>query len=303
MMRCLPFVLALLALPAIAQDGPGDYSFTLQHDGLARMYRVHIPAKYVAATPAPLLVALHGGGGNMDLQADDTLYGQTTKSESEGAIVVFPNGFSRLASGKFATWNAGNCCGAARDRQVDDVGFIRKVVAQVSTRWNVDRNRIYATGMSNGAMMAYRLACDAPDVFKAIAAVAGTDNTRECRPARPISILHIHAKDDTHVLFGGGAGPDSADAAVVTDYVSVPNTIAKWVRQDACTAAAQRVLDKPGATCELHASCQGGARVQLCVTDTGGHSWPGGTKTRRAAAVPSHALSANDAMWDFFERR
>jgi polyhydroxybutyrate depolymerase len=282
---------------------PGDYSFTVQHDGLARMYRVHVPASYDPARPAPLLVALHGGGGDMNLQSNDALYGLITKSESEGFVPVFPNGFSKFPNGKLATWNAGNCCGAARDRQVDDVGFIREVVQNLTHQMNIDRTRIYATGMSNGAMMAYRLACEASDIFTAIAPVAGSDTTRQCTPARPVAVLHIHAKDDSHVLFGGGAGPDSVALSQVTDYVSVPATIAKWAKLDGCTAAPRRVMEKPGAYCEAYAPCSGGAQVQLCVTETGGHSWPGGHKPRAAGAAPSAAISANDVMWEFFDRR
>jgi polyhydroxybutyrate depolymerase len=274
-----------------------DFTFKLQHAGMERMYRVHVPAKYDPARPAPLLVAMHGGGGNMDLQADDRYYGEITSSEREGAIVVFPNGSSRFPSGKLATWNAGECCAGAVRRGVDDVGFIRAVVADAQSRWNIDRRRIYATGMSNGGMMAYRLACEAADIFAAIAPVAGTDGTRECRPSRPVAVLHIHAKDDPRVLFGGGQG----DALGATSHVSVPATIAKWVKQDGCPAAAQRVLDRAGAWCELHAPCEGGAQVELCVTETGGHSWPGGAKPRGGAA-PSQAISANDMMWDFFHR-
>lgn len=275
----------------------GDFSFTLQHGGAERMYRVHVPAKYDPAQPAPLLVAMHGGGGNMDLQADDRYYGQITASEREGAIVVFPNGSSRFSSGKLATWNAGDCCAGAVRRGEDDVGFIRAVVADVQSRWNIDKRRVFATGISNGGMMAYRLACEASDVFTAIAPVAGTDNTRECKPSRPVSVLHIHAKDDPRVLFDGGQG----QALGAASHVSVPATIAKWVEHDRCPAAAQRVLDKPGAWCELHAPCDGGAQLQLCVTETGGHSWPGGAKPR-GGPPPSQAISANDMMWDFFHR-
>ena len=278
-----------------------DLVQSIRHDGMARSYRVHVPASYDPARPAPLLVALHGGGGNMDLQADDSLYGQVSKSEQQGFIAVFPNGFSRFG-GKLATWNAGRCCAAARDANVDDVGFIRAVVADVARRYTVDPRRIYATGMSNGAMMAYRLACEAPDLFRAIAAVAGTDNTRTCTPAQPVSVLHIHDRDDTHVLFAGGAGPDSAPRAQVADYTSVADTVAKWTRIDGCTASPRRVLDRPGASCELYTGCRGGAQVELCVTDAGGHSWPGGRKPRRGPP-PSQALSANDVMWDFFNAR
>lgn len=290
-------LLALCALVTAPFANAAEFNFKLQHAGMERMYRVHVPAKYDPARPAPLLVAMHGGGGNMDLQADDRYYGEITSSEREGAIVVFPNGSSRFASGKLATWNAGDCCAGAVRRDVDDVGFIRAVVADVQSRWNIDRRRIFATGISNGGMMAYRLACEAADIFTAIAPVAGTDNTRECKPSRPVAVLHIHAKDDPRVLFDGGQG----DIAGSTSHASVPATIAKWVKQDGCAAAAQRVLDKPGAWCELHAPCESGAQVELCVTETGGHSWPGGAKPRGGPA-PSQAISANDMMWDFFHR-
>jgi polyhydroxybutyrate depolymerase len=279
---------------------PGDYRFSIQHGGSQRAYLVHVPASYDPAKPAPVLFALHGGGGNMDYQASEA-YGLVAKADKEGFIAVFPNGYSRLAGGKFATWNAGNCCGAARDQSVDDVGFIRAVFHQLARQVNVDRSRVYATGMSNGAMMAYRLACEVPDVFRAIAAVAGTDNTRSCAPARPVAVLHIHAKDDSHVLFNGGAGPDAAAPSTVTDFVSVPDTVAKWARLNGCTVPARRVLQTNGAFCELYTSC-GGAPVQLCVTETGGHSWPGGHK-RRADQPPSQAISANDVMWEFFSRQ
>ncbi|BCO27535.1 hypothetical protein MIZ03_2423 [Rhodoferax lithotrophicus] len=284
-----------------AINQPGDYRFTLMHDGLRRMYRVHVPHRYTPQTPVPLLVALHGGGGNLDYQADDSTYGMISQSEREGFVVVFPNGYSRLESGKFATWNAGNCCAAARDEQVDDVGFIREMVSRITHQMSIHPQRIYATGMSNGAMMSYRLACEMSDVFTAIAAVAGTDNTRVCQPTKAVSVLHIHAQDDRHVLFNGGAGPDSVRQSAVTNYVSVPATVSKWTQIDGCTAAPQRILSKPGAYCERYAPCTGKAQVQLCVTESGGHSWPGGHKPGRQEE-PSQAISANDIMWDFFNR-
>jgi polyhydroxybutyrate depolymerase len=296
-MRAFLFLAAVLFASAAAAEGAGDFRFTLQHGGLARAYRVHVPAKYDPSQPAPLLVAMHGGGGSMDLQADDRHYGEISTSEREGAIVVFPNGTTRFDSGRLATWNAGDCCAGAVRRGADDVGFIRAVVADVQQRWAVDKRRVYATGMSNGAMMAYRLACEAADVFTAIAPVAGTDNTRECRPSRPVAVLHIQAKDDPRVLYDGGQGSERG----ATGHVSVPATIAKWVQLDRCEGAARRVLDKPGAWCELHTPCGGGAQVKLCITETGGHSWPGGTKPR-GGAEPSRAISANDMMWDFFKQ-
>ncbi|WP_133479330.1 extracellular catalytic domain type 1 short-chain-length polyhydroxyalkanoate depolymerase [Cognatilysobacter segetis] len=278
----------------------GDYRFEIEHAGLRRSYRVHVPRSYRPGRPTPLLVALHGGGGDMDWQADDAKYGLIGKSERSGFVVAFPNGYSRFPGGRLATWNAGRCCGRARDLGIDDVGFVREVVAHVARAVDVDRDRVFATGMSNGGMMAYRLACEASDVFRAVAPVAGTDNTRECRPSRPVSIAHFHARDDDHVRFDGGAGPGAfRDASAVTDFTSVPATIAKWSALDGCTVAPRRVLQVPGAYCEVRAGCAGGSKVQLCVTDRGGHSWPGGRKAR--GAPPSPSISATDAMWAFFE--
>lgn len=280
---------------------PGDYTFTIQHDGLTRMYRVHVPSKYDPAMPMPLLFALHGGGGNMDYMATDANYGQITASERNGFIVVFPNGFSKLKSGKFATWNAGNCCGGARDENVDDVGFIKQIVKNVTHQMNIDRNRVYATGMSNGGLMSYRLACEMSDVFKAIASVAGTDNTRSCTPRNPVPILHIHARNDSHVLFTGGAGENSLEKSKVTDFTSVADTVSKWIRLNGCSATPRRILEKVGAYCEVYSQCLGDVQVQLCVTEVGDHSWPGAKKTRGEPA--SQTISANDIMWDFFNRR
>jgi polyhydroxybutyrate depolymerase len=289
-----------VALPgAITQ--PGDHSFTLNHQGLVRKYRVHVPASYAstAKKASPLVMAFHGGGGNMDIQADDTYYGLITQSERSGYVIVFPNGHSRLRSGKLATWNAGICCGKARDENIDDVGFVRAVLADVQQRLNIDKARIFATGMSNGGMLSYRLACDMADTFKAIAAVAGTDGTLNCTPSRPVSVLHIHARDDDRVLFNGGSGSASDTHA---DFVSVPDTVAKWVKLNACSAQAKRVLEVPGAFCEVYSGCAGGTGVQLCVTETGGHSWPGGVKPRGGQAG-STAISANEVIWAFFDGR
>lgn len=289
------------AAPANTQTmvQPGDYTFTLEHGGLTRKYRVHVPRSYSAATPAPLLMAFHGGGGHMEHMASDDNYGLPSKSESAGFVAVFPNGYSKLPSGKFATWNAGNCCADARDHNVDDVGFVRQVIRDVSAQLSIDRKRIYATGMSNGGMMAYRLACEMPDTFAAIAAVAGTDNTAQCTPKNPISILHIHAQNDDRVLYNGGAGRKFGDVSKVTDFTSVPTTVSRWVQHNSCGPTPQRTLTVAGAYCERYAACQGQTSVQLCVTDSGGHSWPGGNKAHGTEAA-SQALSANDVMWSFF---
>lgn len=268
-----------------------------------RKVLVHLPGGYDASRPAPLVLALHGGGGFAEFMADDARYGLQKKADEAGFVVAFPNGYSKLPGGRFATWNAGGCCGDARDKGVDDVAFARAVVAAIQGRYSIDASRVFATGMSNGGMMSHRLACEAADVFRAVASVAGTDATARCEPSRPISVLHVHARDDDHVLFNGGAGPGAfRDESKVMAFVSVPETVSRWVQRDHCAAPPQRTLDRPGAYCEAHTGCAGGVTVQLCVTDTGGHSWPGAQSVRRGKEGASQALDADDVIWRFFEQ-
>lgn len=293
-------LLLVVALPASATSAlpPGSHELTQRHAGRERGFTVHVPRSYRADRPVPLVLALHGGGGSMQVMARDRLYGLIEQSEASGWIVVFPNGHSRLPGGRFATWNAGICCGNARDTGSDDVGFLRAVVADVQHRLRIDPQRIFATGMSNGGMMGYRLACEASDVFRAIASVAGTDGMADCRPGRPVPVFHIHAKDDDRVLFNGGSGSASDTHA---DFVSVPATVDKWARLNACSGPVQRVLDRPGVVCEVRSGCAGGAEVRLCITDSGGHSWPGGRKA--LGGKGTDALDATAEIWAFFARQ
>jgi polyhydroxybutyrate depolymerase len=278
-----------------AITGPGDYRFSLDFGGITREYLVHVPKSYRGA-PTPMLVALHGGGGDADFQADDSKYKLISKSEEAGFIAVFPNGYSRLPNGIFATWNAGTCCGAAQKNDIDDVGFIREVIHRVQRQASVDPKRIFATGMSNGAMMDWRLACEAPEI-RAIAPVEGTDNTTgQCAPSHPVAVIEFHAADDPNVPFNGGAGLGPSH----TSFRSAPESQGKWVLIDrASVSQVKRVLTVPGAHCDVHPAGRGGAPVELCVTETGGHSWPGGG-TQQGRKQPSKAISANDLMWNFF---
>ena len=274
---------------------PGDYRFSFVHDGIMREYLVHVPRSYRGA-PTPMLVALHGGGGSADFQADDSRYKLISKAEAAGFIAVFPNGYSRFPGGILATWNAGACCGAAQKNDVDDVGFLREVIRGVERQARIDPRRVFMTGMSNGALMSWRMACEASDLVRGIAPVEGTDNTAHCAPSRPVAVIEFHALDDDHVPLNGGKG---VSALTDTDFASVPATQSKWIGLNRADPAAKRVLTVSGAHCDLHPAKPGGAPVELCLTDRGGHSWPGGG-TQQGRKAPSMAISANDLMWSFF---
>lgn len=286
----------MLTMPLLAraQLSAGDYQFEVNVDGSTRPYKVHVPPQSTAGQPLPLVLVLHGGLGNMEVQASERFYHQLSAADLYGYIVMFANGYSRLPGGKFATWNAGGCCGPAVKKQSDDVAILRAMVLDMQQRAAIDAKRIFVDGMSNGGMMAYRLACEQSELFSAIASVAGTDNTLRCQPTRPVAVLHIHARDDDHVPFNGGKGQQSM---VDVSFNSVPDTIQKWVKLNQASPQAERTMEVAGAYCEVHRSPL--APVQLCVTETGGHSWPGGSKPRGGQAGAT-AFDANAVIWQFF---
>jgi polyhydroxybutyrate depolymerase len=278
---------------------PGFHELSVKTTDATRPFLLYIPKSLDTTKPAPLVFFLHGGGGSMK-QAKS--YNLQDKAEEAGFVLVLPNGTGALRDdGILATWNAGECCGGARDRDIDDVGYIREIVKSVEDTLSIDSNRIYATGMSNGGMMSYRLACDAADVFAAIAPVAGTDNTVTCSPSEPISVLHIHALDDTHVLYNGGAGEDAfRDDTKVTDFTSVNDTINRWLTYNKLPSEPKRTLTVAGAYCDSYEGTSD-TEVRLCVTESGGHSWPGSTVGQILRdKQPSQAINANDVIWDFF---
>ena len=279
----------------------GNYTLTLKQNDIDRYFKIHVPESYKKEIAAPLIVALHGGGGDMEIQSQEEYYHLISKSDQEGFVIVFPNGYSQFPSGKLATWNAGKCCGEARDKKIDDVSFIKEVIKKTSLLLNIAQNKIFAIGMSNGGMMAYRLACEASEIFKAIASVAGTDNTIECPVKKPISILHIHAKNDDHVLYDGGAGKPFFDRSKVTEFTSVPSTVNKWTERMKCPKSPKKVLKTSGAYCDSYRPCSEASEFKVCITEDGGHSWPGG-KAPRGNKKTSTALDANQEIWDFFKR-
>ncbi len=263
-------------------------------DDTKRSYLIHLPNNYNPDKKYPVLFAFHGGGGNMYHMS--TNYGIVEKSNELEFIAVFPNGFSRVRNETLATWNAGKCCGLARDSKIDDVHFTKELVSKIKANYSVDSNKIYATGMSNGAMMSYRLACEISDTFKAIAAVAGTDNTEFCEPHKLPHILHIHARDDDNVLIEGGLGKNSLKKHV-TDYTSLDQTINKWLRFSDLKYSQKNVLKEPLVSCDKYIT-QRKQHIQVCITEDGGHSWPGLKGNFRKQ--PSQAINANDEMWKFF---
>ncbi|MBI4254273.1 MAG: alpha/beta fold hydrolase, partial [Candidatus Rokubacteria bacterium] len=141
-----------------APAGAEDRDLTLTVGGQPRTYRLHLPPRARERGPLPVVVAFHGGGGNA---AGFKAYaGLDALADREGFVVVYPDGSGRLGR-RLLTWNAGTCCGAAAAQNVDDVGFVLALLRDLARDLPLDPARVYATGHSNGAMMAYRLAIEA----------------------------------------------------------------------------------------------------------------------------------------------
>jgi polyhydroxybutyrate depolymerase len=270
---------------------PGDYRFAIQYGGLTRTYRVHVPERYDPAEPTPLVVALHGNGRKMEDAASDTNYGLVDKSEREGFIAVFPDAANTPGQGRAGAWNRAH---------VDDVGFVRQVVTNVFRQTSISRNRIYAAGIGSGGALAYRLACELPGIFRAVATVSPSSDAGGCTPAKPVSVLHIQARNDTGTR-AMGAGANRPGNVVQAASLPGGDTASRWAQADGCYAKPRHVLDTDGAMCQQWSWCRAQSEVQLCVTDSGGRSWPGASKAP-PGETPSTAISATDTLWAFFSR-
>ena len=272
----------------------GEISRTLTHDGRERSYILYVPASVDWSKPAPLVFVFHGGTGNAKNAI--RMSGFNPVADKNGFIVVYPNGTGRLNDDKLLTWNGGTCCGYAQEENIDDVGFVRAIVTDLRSLANIDPKRIYATGMSNGAILSQRLACEATDLFAAIAPVAGTLNFPSCSPTQPISVIEFHGTADEHVPYDGGYGPKSL---VNVDFASVQKSVGFWTQFDGCSPQSQ-TNSFDDIQHEVWTGCAGSTSVELYTILGGGHSWPGGAGGWPGSDQPTQTISASQLIWEFF---
>ena len=261
-----------------------------------RGYEIDLPARRDRARPLPVVIVFHGGGGSADSVRRQTR--MSARGDAEGFIAVYPQGSGGIA-GKLKTWNAGTCCGHAMQQRIDEIAFVAALLDDLQATVAIDRARIYATGISNGGMMAYEVACALADRVAAIAVVAGEMTALErCRPSRPVPVLVIHGSVDRNLPVDGGAG---AKAFAVHDVRSVASALEFWRRHDGCGENARSEVN--GAVRRTsYPSCSAGSEVELITIEGGGHSWPGGDRLARFLDPPSQALDATAEIWRFFAR-
>jgi polyhydroxybutyrate depolymerase len=253
---------------------PLDEQRALTVGALERGYFLHIPPGLNMREAFPLLFVFHGNQQTGRQARNYT--GLDALADANGFVVAYADGSG--PQGRFS-WNGGRCCGYALEQDVDEPAFVRAMLADIDTRVNVDPKRVYAAGFSNGALLAYRLACEMSDTFAAIAPVAGALTYTPCEPQQPVSLVHVHGLADTTVPFEGGGS--------FVAFPPVRDSLTTWAALDGCTGAEQ-VQQDGIVTHTTFGSCPPGVSVELYTLAGVGHTWP------LQAASP-----LTQVVWDF----
>jgi polyhydroxybutyrate depolymerase len=304
-------VLAGINLLFFPTASGSDQKGSIIHDNLERTFHVRIPSLYDKAVKMPLVIALHGRGGNGESMVLVTRKGFDKLAERDGFIVAYPDGIE-------LNWNDGRMDEESNDRahreNIDDVGFISALIDYMIKEYNTDPNRVYVTGISNGAIMSYRLACELAYKITAIAPVDGNiplQLSHECSPSGPVSVLAINNVNDPLVPFEGGEIYGHFHRVKLGKVLSVNESIGFWVNQNKCSTV-PIVTEEPDrdpkdgtrVTRKKYISDNNGTEVILYSVDGGGHTWPGGVQYLPAWVIgkTSRDIDANEVIWDFFKK-
>ena len=229
----------------------GEHQMEIAFDGHDREYEVQVPTSYDGVTRVPMVFDIHGYTESMNQQQDQSGFEQL--AEAQGFVVVRPNGFGNVRS-----FNAGDeCCGTAQSQGLDDVGLMRAIAAEVMSLGCIDSRRIYATGLSNGGAMSHRLACEAADLFAAVAPVSypiDFDPLSQCQPSRPIGMMHLHGSADFLVPINGSF-----------IHQSTHDSFAYWAQVNGCSGVTNTSYSMGGSECQTYDSCNAGVKTFLCI--------------------------------------
>jgi polyhydroxybutyrate depolymerase len=274
-------VLALLWLAACARPAQrnapaGDSVESLASGGVNRQFRLHIPPGYQQGRPVALVINLHGYNSNAEQQ--ERLSQMSAKADAAGFIVAYPEGLGEPQSWKFGNRAEGQA----------DVGFIRDLIQRLQAQLTIDPQRIYVTGISNGAEMSFRLACDLAGTIAAFAPVAGGyPPFKDCQTTRPVPVVAFHGTADQLLPYGG----------VPPLLLPVHDWAASWATHNGCAAAPSTTFQHGDVTGETWGSCRDAADVTLYTIAGKGHSWPG---SAMPASITTRDINATDVIWDFF---
>ena len=259
---------------------PGNSKRALTVGGIERKYYVHVFPGFDPAQPVPLVLAFHGYSHDGEIMISYSGLGKV--ADSAGFLAVFPDGYD---PGGQLSWNVGNdCCSETAALGTDEAAFVREILADLQTLATIDPKRIYATGYDIGALLTYRLGCEMPDTFAAIAPVAGLLVFDPCRPSEPVSLLHVHGAEDQFFPLEGPVSNPFDDKP----FPAVLSGVETWVAADGCPIPPQ--VEGDGATTHtVYAPCQRGTAVEVVVVNDNGHRWPA-----------DFLWPAAQRIWEFF---
>lgn len=305
-MRGIVWSVCALAVMAGAAGAVGLFSKTadpevhLAVNGVARSYLIHVPSGTAPAGGYPLILAFHGGGGQGHGML--RLTGFDAIADKRGFIVIYPNGIDKH-------WNDGR---STIKNKIDDVAFVNAVLDDVGRRYSVNHARVFATGMSNGALFVQRLGCELSARIAAIAPVAGpipAEIAPTCHPQRPVSVLQIEGTSDPIMPYAGGKVYSFAGLGEGGNVLSTEKTMALWARLDGCSGPSQSENLPPQSTSDTtriarqrFTGCRNGSQVELLNVEGGGHTWPGGMQyaPRFIIGKTSGQIDASETIVDFF---
>lgn len=286
-MRVIKIILLILCLPTIGNAQSTTH--TMDHNGLTRSYRLYVPSSYTGDVAVPLLFNLHGYTSNASQQE---FYGDFRSiADTANFILVHPEGTLDGSGARF--WNAFGAAGG-----VDDVGFISALIDLIDEDYNIDLNRVYSCGMSNGGFMSYRLACELGGRITAIASVTGTMPTNSfanCNPYKPTPVMQIHGTADATVPYNGN-----------TSMAAIETVVNWWVNFNQCASAPiatnvpnTNTADMCTAEHFLYPNGSNGSTVEFYKITPGAHTWPGAPIT---IGVTNQDFNASVEIWRFFSQ-
>jgi len=284
-MRCIlllaTFTLSIMISGCVSWGDCSYYSNDnarqIEHDGLLREYIVYVPSSYDGKKEIPVVLNFHGYAG---LASDYLKYADMRpQAEKDTFLLVYPQG---ACLNGFSHWNAA-LPGGDNKSDVDDIGFIRALLGDLNTDYNLDEERIYACGYSNGGMMSYALACYESDRIAAVGSISGAllDQSAACSPSHPIPIINLHGTSDDVLAYNGGS-----------DFISVQSTIDFWVEFNEASKSAAIATDR-NIEHQVYSNDMTGVSVEHYKYNGEGHIW---------FKNEYQGSNASQLVWDFFSK-
>jgi polyhydroxybutyrate depolymerase len=286
----------------------------INHQDKQRYYLVYVPESYNDNIPTPVVLNFHGGGGSPE--GHQSTSRMNDKATSAGFIAVYPAGIRRDGEpfklfNRF--WNVGEgpngpyYADSDPISRIDDIGFVDKLLDDLESKFNVDKDRIYATGLSNGGIFTHLIACRLTHRIAAIAPVAAPywGYPDACAGATgSVSVILFHGTSDVCAPYDGGGSQCGSKAAIDRAFISAQETTDIWVKTNSCASTKKNTYQQGEVICETYDACANDSRVTLCTIEGGGHTWPGGRPYRLPGlniGKTTFDIDANEAMWEFFE--